>query len=160
MLPWQAFAFEQAPRQAEVAARMTETLWAEIIGHTLGRDHGETVSDRRGIGFAAAQGDPEFVAAVRTTLELAGMPLSLEDADAVDLECRPIRISGRRDAVPLASDRVAVLETGEADVARRDARMRCQPPGEPLRIDAVFLDQEPCVLTVTGELRTRFSRAR
>ena len=142
---------EALPAELDGAAVAAEPLRTVEVRQAFRADAVEDrVHVRRAVGVADE--DAEAVAAQVAGLELVGVPAGLQDADAVAVELRDVRLALLRHRHPLPRDGVAVLEAGGADVARMRAEPLGDRAGEELRRDPALLDPEVQVIARPGRL--------
>ena len=156
-MPRHAPARAPVVRELQIRALAAESLRAEIIWNALITYPRQTSVERGRVArnVAGAQRNTKTVALMGAPTQFATMPPHVEDGYAVRIELRPIDRCRRAHAEPLPRDRLSVLESGIADIARRDAGELRQPSCRPLRIRAGLLDPEPGVLTVAREVDTQ-----
>ena len=140
-----------------LAAVAAEALRAEVVRHACCRDRAQPRFQSSRIATERTQRDREVVALQRATLQLAPMARGRDDFEALARDAQPCfadRGTGRH-RERLLRHSVAVLQAGEADVARIELREPRELFRNPQGIRPALTDFQEQMVAVAVRLPTQ-----
>src|SRR6478736_10269887 len=153
--PYPRMRGEQQLSLLQIAAIITKTLFAEIIGHTFTTNIVPTLMQRFSIARDITQRDAECITCMHTTAQLFIVSCCRKNRAVFQTNRLPIQFTlAEIQTEPLPRHRVLVFETTIANIHLFDAGQFGKLPGNPDSILVTFFNVQTQMLTNTRQFET------